>query len=250
MWSSQCASRVIGVVDLKKGQSVHAIAGQRDDYQPICINPICVGCPLALVDHYRKQSVRSIYIADLDSLCGGDIQFDDLEKLVRYTSQFEEILIDVGYKGTEQESSHDRLVQLISIREGLRLIVATETASSIESLSTLVEKIGSAHIALGLDYRDSHFITNAQSESEWIDDALEQGVRILVMLDTASVGTGAGPTIYKLCGHIVRQHPGIHIYSGGGIRNQSDVQRFLDNGVSKCLVATALLPSKPTRKNR
>ena len=54
---------LIGVVDLKHGQAVHAIAGNRDQYLPLAIANKPAGDALALLVHYYSLGLRRFYLA-------------------------------------------------------------------------------------------------------------------------------------------------------------------------------------------
>ena len=64
---------IVGVIDLLDGQAVHAIAGNRNQYQPIAF---CNGDPLALVAYYRTFGLSALYVADLDAIENDRIQGD------------------------------------------------------------------------------------------------------------------------------------------------------------------------------
>ncbi len=61
--------RVIQVIDLKNGLAVHAVRGQRDQYQPVQSSFSPVGSPLEIArGFYTKQGCTELYVADLDAM--------------------------------------------------------------------------------------------------------------------------------------------------------------------------------------
>src|SRR5215216_5550377 len=59
--------RIIGVIDIRGGRAVHAVAGARAAYAPVGH-----GDALTLArDYVERLGVRELYIADLDAITGG-----------------------------------------------------------------------------------------------------------------------------------------------------------------------------------
>ena len=77
--------RVVGVIDLKQGRAVHAVAGRRDQYQPVQIQsqpPADWGDPIRLVDLYLRLGIRRLYLADLDAIRNGIVQVNLLREII------------------------------------------------------------------------------------------------------------------------------------------------------------------------
>jgi phosphoribosylformimino-5-aminoimidazole carboxamide ribotide isomerase len=66
------------------------------------------------------------------------------------------------------------------------------------------------------------------------------GVRTLIVLDLARVGTGSGTGTEPLLRAIRDEFPNIDLIAGGGVRNWEDVERLGEAGASGVLVASAL----------
>src|SRR5262249_37786346 len=71
-------------------------------------------------------------------------------------------------------------------------------------------------------------------------EAIACGVRSLILLDLARVGTGRGPGTDHLLGRIVRDHPGVRPIQGGGISTIDDVLAQKNAGAAAVLVGSAL----------
>ena len=75
---------------------------------------------------------------------------------------------------------------------------------------------------------------------ELVFAAVDVGISNVIVLDVAQVGRGQGGSTLELCRQLSQQFPQVDFYSGGGIRNDDDVQQFGDAGCAGVLVATAL----------
>ncbi|EMI18909.1 hisA/hisF family protein [Rhodopirellula maiorica SM1] len=230
--------KIVAVVDVKSGFAVHAIAGNRQAYQPIAIGGQTAGDPFTLVAHYRRRGIRSLYIADLDSIVLGQPQIELLERLIRAHSDLDEILIDIGLPELETVASWLEFVQK---NRNVVVIVASECAPRAASLQHFKGSLDFSQVALGMDYRQGNFLGGDDSESDWMNHAQQLRIERVVALDVAAVGTSRGPSIAGTCSRIRRHLPDVKLYSGGGIRDDSDVKLLLDAGCDHCLVATALL---------
>jgi phosphoribosylformimino-5-aminoimidazole carboxamide ribotide isomerase len=66
------------------------------------------------------------------------------------------------------------------------------------------------------------------------------GVRRMLVLDLARVGSGGGPGTLDLCARLAAAHPGLEVSAGGGVRGRADLLRLKGCGVRAVLVASAL----------
>ncbi len=260
-----------GVIDLAGGQSVHAIAGQRESYAPTRASD---GDPVALVRQYRRLGIQSFYIADLDAISGQALQAALLGEIAAEAGG--EVLVDLGWSGAESETVIDAITTLVASHSCLGIIAATETAHSPKALSRLAECVAVERICLGLDFRGGQFLVSKKlsdrrmkhqprvavdwdhrtpllgaggnefnvevgsTPSQWIDHAIKLEINRLVILDIASVGKQVGAVTGELCREIKQANPKLCIWSGGGIRSPSDAHQLIQQGCSRCLIATAL----------
>lgn len=232
-------ARIVGVIDLLDGTAVHAIAGDRDRYLAI---EFCGGDPIALVDHYRDLGVTAIYVADLDSIQHGRLQFSTIESICRAACPRETVL-DIGWTGHETQAARDAIANLAETYSGTLWVAATESCRSPDALNQLAELVTPQRVLLGIDYRDGCFIACDADEDQWVRKAIESGCHGAVLLDLASVGTAAGPATADACKRIRQRAPSLEILSGGGIRSAGDVRQLIGSGCDRCLIATALHPA-------
>ena len=65
------------------------------------------------------------------------------------------------------------------------------------------------------------------------------GVRELLVIDLARVGSGSGPQLEAVA-ELAAALPGVAIYAGGGVRDDDDLRALASAGATGALVATAL----------
>ncbi len=232
------SDKITAVIDLKSGDAVHGVAGNRENYKKVRIAGIRDGSAIGLLDHYRSHGLHSLYIADLDSIVSNEPQFELLESMVRHAKHFKRIMIDLG----DCDFSHDpRWASFIGSYESVCYIVATECMSGLESIRRILKSISSDRVILGLDYRQGNFVAPSEiAESIWLAESIPLGIDSIVVLDTSTVGTRSGPSIIGTIRRLRDQYPGLRIFSGGGIRDSHDVDELLNAGCESVLVATAL----------
>jgi phosphoribosylformimino-5-aminoimidazole carboxamide ribotide isomerase len=72
-----------------------------------------------------------------------------------------------------------------------------------------------------------------------LDRVARQGVRDVILLDLARVGTGRGLDL-ELLAAAARRFPDVRLIAGGGVRGPADLVALQALGVAGVLVATAL----------
>ena len=223
---------LVGVIDLKAGQAVHAVAGQRDRYRPISRRFIDDGSPRDLIDYYGSLGLRRFYLADLDAICDGKHQWGVIERLLE--TDYEEFLLDLGWTGDQSISN------VLCRFSRAKVVAATETMKSVSALERLCEQVECSRIVMGLDYREGALQGSGVSEDEWQNACRDLGIVRFLPLEITSVGTDRGPRCGDVCQRIRAENPNAIIYSGGGIRDLSDVERLEASGCNRYLVASAL----------
>ncbi len=228
-------ARLVGVIDLKNQQAVHAVAGKRDLYRPVSF---CGGDPHALARHYLNLGVSALYIADLDAIAGHNIQFDTINQIGADFGP-RPVLLDTGWTGDEQPQVEEQIRQIANSHSHCKWVAATESMRSRDSLKRFARLVGPEQLLLGIDFVDNQPM-GLFHPGDWIETALAIGVRGAVILDLISVGGSSGPTTHELCKLTKRCAPSWTLYSGGGVRTADDVNSLVAAGCDWCLVATAL----------
>jgi phosphoribosylformimino-5-aminoimidazole carboxamide ribotide isomerase len=232
---------LVGVIDLRDGLAVHAVAGRRDTYRPFSLGPdhqgpCNPGDPVHLARLYHDAGLRHLYLADLNAIIEGSRQVGVIERLLALGPAFEEILIDCGLTGWETKDCF-RAAQGDS---RVRWIVATESAGTLDAIPRLCEQLRPEQVLLGLDFRSGRPVCRVGDPDDWVDAALRCQIYGVLPLDVAAVGTRCGPRTGAVCGWLRGRSPTMKIYSGGGVRDAADVIGLRRSGCDKVLVATAI----------
>jgi phosphoribosylformimino-5-aminoimidazole carboxamide ribotide isomerase len=233
--------RVIPVIDLKGGIVVHGVAGQRSQYQPIRSVLASNPRPSMVARAFSDAGVfREVYVADLDAIAGGQPDWAALREI---TDSGLRIWLDAGV------ADGHRLRQLMAYlqhHDGLEaIIVASESLGEEMVLRTALTELGASRCVFSLDLRDGRAVVRHR---EWLDQTPIQiastvfalGVRRMILLDIATVGTRRGPQSLELASRLRAEHPTLQLIGGGGIRSLDDLYTLAASGFSAALVATAL----------
>jgi phosphoribosylformimino-5-aminoimidazole carboxamide ribotide isomerase len=210
--------RVVGVIDLKAGEAVHAVRGERERYRPI-------GDPLSLA---RRFGLDELYVADLDAIAGAGGN----DAVIRALASEARVMVDAGV------SEPERARALLDLGVD-RVVVGTETLADADMLDRLPDAV------LSVDLRDGRTLSpDPRLAGLPALDAVallrRPGLREVIVLDLARVGTGAGPDVGSIA-EIHAAFPDLELLAGGGVRDADDLRTLADAGAAGALVATALL---------
>jgi len=230
--------KVTPVIDILNGLAVHAVRGNRNDYKPL-ESMLCNSAnPVAVARAFKSKGFSNLYIADLDSILGKGENLATVKKIAEETGL--ELLVDAGISDLRQAK---RLLQ-----NGVeRVIVGTETLSSLSNLSGMLRSLGDDKVVVSLDLKNGKVLSNSTSIASMDATKLahkleEMGVRELIILDLDLVGSREGVDL-ALISRLV-QDLKINVDVGGGVRDLDDLLTLQSIGVSKVLVATALHTGK------
>jgi phosphoribosylformimino-5-aminoimidazole carboxamide ribotide isomerase len=221
--------RIVPVVDLKGGVVVHARRGRRGKYAPL-LSPLVDGCePVAVARALCAAAGASqLYVADLDAIGGAPADVATIALL----SAVAELWVDAA------ATSRERADALLAARAS-RNVVGTE---SLEPGAG--GDLGGAPLVLSVDLRDGKLISprpelagHGPAAAAPLATAL--GVRELLVIDLARVGSGSGPPLDAVA-ELGAALPGVAIYAGGGVRDDTDLRALEAAGAAGALVATAL----------
>ena len=237
--SASAAARLVGVIDLKDHQAVHAVAGNRDQYQPV---RFCDGDPQRLAEHYLRIGLREFYVADLNAIGGSAIAVDAIDRICSRVGEAR-VLVDIGWSGgpaTDQACrTRGDVAELSEKFPMTQWIAATEAMQSRLALGELAQLIPNDRLLIGLDFKGD-VLSGRHRVADWIDEGLQLGIAGAVILDLGGIGTESGPTTRPQCKTVHDLAPHWTIYSGGGIRDAQDVDSLIAVGCNRCLVATAI----------
>ncbi|MFQ5832628.1 MAG: HisA/HisF-related TIM barrel protein [Candidatus Thorarchaeota archaeon] len=227
-------ARIIPVMDIMNSQVVHAIAGERDRYEPIRSKIVEGSEPVEVAEAFRRTfDVNEIYIADLDAISSSG---DNLSSVIEVLETSEvRVMLDAG---VSSKTDVERL-----LGHGIpRVVVATETIESPEALSEIAES-HPVEVVGSLDMKNGR-ILSASAEFRGQQPGIlarfmeASGFQELIVLELALVGSGKGPVHPGLVE--VRRNTNIKTIAGGGVRNRDDLRELHSLGIEAVLVATAL----------
>jgi len=224
--------RIVPVLDLKGGIVVHARRGKRSEYAPLR-SPLVDGCePVAVAQALCAVCrTRTIYVADLDALGGAPVDVATLTALGAVAEPW----VDAGATTPTAAAALKRAGVA-------RNIVGTESLGSDAKIERPV--------VLSVDLRDGRLISprpelTGRDPSAAAPLARALGVRELLVIDLARVGSGTGPPLQAVA-QLAQALPGVAIYAGGGVRGDADLRALESAGAAGALVATALHEGRVT----
>ena len=227
--------RIIPVIDLRAGEAVHGVGGDRARYEPVESTLIAArGDALALAQAYAAVlETTEMYVADLDAIGGGAVQLGMHQRLSRMARSW----IDAGVR------SEDDACALIDVGAD-RVVVGLETMTGFELLHAIVRKLGADRVVFSLDLRGGVPLANgdalrAMTPAELARRAVDAGVGTVIVLDVARVGS-AGGADEALMRELRATLPGVDLIAGGGVRHREDLDRLAAIGANGALVATAV----------
>lgn len=245
-WDS-VGDRLVGVIDLRHGMPVHAVAGHRAEYRPLIRQIPGHRSPQrldasGLLSAYRDVGIRHFYVADLDGILDRNPRWDRLGNIVESLRSDETLTIDLGWRGDEPSSPRERLKRLSAGAAKLRWVAAAESSQGLSGPRGLADLVGAEKVSLGMDYQAGRWLGDL-GESVWVEQAASGRYGGMLVLDLAGVGGQGGPVtvgrVRRLTG-LVRPSGTFRIDSGGGIRDVADTRRLIEAGCGGCLVATAV----------
>lgn len=238
---------MIPVLDVLQGNAVHAVAGQRSHYRPVRSRLHPGSEPLAIARAYRDRlAMDALYLADLDAIQGAEQNFPLYEEL---TGLGLSLWIDAGLRDTDDAN---RLGSL----PGSSLVVGLETVRGPEAVRRLLDRIGPDRLVFSMDLhgRSPRIAPDAGwPETEPVAlgrELLEIGIRRLILLDLARVGTGRGTGTEGLLRDLLAMAPAdvsVEVTVGGGIASLDEVVAARAAGASGVLLGSTLHDGRITR---
>jgi phosphoribosylformimino-5-aminoimidazole carboxamide ribotide isomerase len=231
--------QVIPVLDLMNGQAVHAVGGRRAYYQPIQSILHASSEPLPLARALREAlGARTLYLADLDAIGGRPPSQDIYREIISLGFH---LWIDPGVRAV---ASLAPLLELDPARS--TIVVGLETVRGPGELIKIADQAGADRVVFSLDMFDGS--PRIAAPAAWGTEvplelaaaAIEYGVRHLLILDLARVGTGRGLGTHSLIEQIREDHPSVPLTVGGGISRIKEVVDLRDAGAAAVLVGSAI----------
>jgi phosphoribosylformimino-5-aminoimidazole carboxamide ribotide isomerase len=236
---------IIPVLDLSRGIAVHAQAGDRSRYEAVrsVLAPEGDGDPVALLRAFREMlGATECYVADLDAIQGGPVQRSIIRELAQFETGFAgPLLVDAG---TRQPGG---ALEVLACGAS-EVVVGLESLQAFADLKAIVDLVGPSRVVFSLDLRlgrpvlhpAMHDASGAHPDAASLAaQAVDAGVRSLLVLDIGRVGTGVGVDLGMLEA-LRRRFPRARLLSGGGVLTRRDLDRMRDAGCDGALVASAI----------
>ncbi len=207
-------------LDLKGTRVVAARLGERERYAPSA-TPLCRSSnpPNVVQALLALFPFDTLYIADLDAITGTGNNFETIRRL-HLAYPHLTLWVDNGN------------FELQLLTEFARPVIGSESLDGLPEYIALRALYPTA--VLSLDFRERDFIGPAallEQHGLWPDD--------LIVMTLARVGSTRGPDL-ALLSQLSLRRPETRFYAGGGIRDRNDLKWLDRNGISGCLLATAL----------
>jgi phosphoribosylformimino-5-aminoimidazole carboxamide ribotide isomerase len=232
--------RLIPVLDILNGQAVHAVAGQRNSYQPLTSiwtrSCHAVDVVKALRDAY---GFRELYVADLDGILHGR---PNRQLIQRLANLLPGLWLDAGFRNIEAAKQW-------ASEFGCRPVLGLETldfGGSGESVGQASwQVLTAAGALLSLDASQGQLLVaearwRSRSVTELVGWWHQRGWQHFLALDLASVGTGQLHWSWQLLRTARSAAPQARWYLGGGVRCVDDLHLLAADNVEAVLVASAL----------
>jgi len=224
---------IIPVMDILNSVVVHAVRGERKNYEPVksilCSSPN----PLEVAASFKGLGLKKLYIADLDAILRKGSNYEIIRRISESTKLG--VIVDAGI--SNMSSAEEIFKYKIS-----ELIIGTETLTSLGFVKKCLEKFGSERIILSLDMKNGKVLGSFQEATkDPLDVALifeKMGVKKMIVLDLSKIGSEEG-TNWSVLNKIL-ETVGMEIIAGGGLRNFADLMELKKKGVYAALIATAL----------
>jgi len=223
--------QIIPVLDLKSGQAVHAIRGERERYAPVQGVLGSGDDPVTLATAYRDQlGCNTCYVADLDAIAGQPAHTDTLGILAQIGIL---LWVDAGVSSPSQ-------VAALANLGVTKIIIGSETLPSMDQLTLLATQAGPTTLVLSVDLKNRVLRAplGVDSPQQLVSLAAETGLKDVILLDLARVGAEAGPPL-DLMMSLRPNFPKLAFYAGGGVRHRADLDALAEAGAAGALIATA-----------
>ena len=230
--------KIIPVIDILNGKVVHAVKGQRHNYQPLESILFKSTEPLETAKGFKALGFSELYVANLDAIIDCSTDFGFFKDIAEETGL--RLMVDAGV------TSIDRAQKLFENNVS-KLIIGTETLQSKKFVAQAVEIFGSNRVVVSLDLKGDKILVKlgfdgCLSPICLLKDFKAMGVSQVIVLDLARVGSGEGVNLDFL--KKVIAEVGVEVYVGGGVRDINDLVELKKLGVSGALIATALHTGK------
>jgi phosphoribosylformimino-5-aminoimidazole carboxamide ribotide isomerase len=229
--------KVIPVIDVLNGVAVHAVRGNRKEYQPLKSGLTESVNPIEVAKDFKKLGFSELYLADLDAILRKKPDIALYSRIVDQTGL--KLMVDAGV--TDIETG-----QKLQNGKVSKIIIGTETLQTQAFINEAVKQVGANHLIVSIDMKDGKVLTLPSFDGptdalKLLSDFHRLGVSEFILLDLARVGSGEGVNLDFLKQALIL---GAKVYVGGGVSSIEELVELKTLGVSGVLFATALHAGK------
>ena len=211
-------------MDIKQGQVVHAIKGQRDQYHAINSRLCNSFDPVKIISAFIKlYPFPVVYIADLDAITGNG---NNNEIITTIHDDYPQLTIwldsGVTYINDIKNKEFPRIID----------VIGTETGINTERLLEIKNHYPDS--ILSLDFTNNQFLGDMSilnNPETWPDT--------VIVMALNRVGSNSGPDI-ELTDTIKQQNTGKEVYLAGGITNITHLESIKNKKIDGALIATSI----------
>jgi phosphoribosylformimino-5-aminoimidazole carboxamide ribotide isomerase len=227
--------KIIPVIDILNGVAVHAIRGNRKEYQPLKSVLCKTADPLEVACVFRSLGFRELYVADLDAILYQTANYPLFSEITQKTGL--KLMVDTGV--TTLDAAQNLLNCGVS-----KIIVGTETLPHKDFVSEVIWEVGRNRVIVSLDLKNGAVLglDGKQDPVGMLADFECMGISKFIVLDLARVGSNEGIDTVFL--KKILEQTRSSVYVGGGVRNIGDLVELETLGASGVLLATALHEGK------
>jgi phosphoribosylformimino-5-aminoimidazole carboxamide ribotide isomerase len=230
--------KVIPVIDVLNGITVHAVRGKRKEYLPLKTVLTDSVDPLEVAQAFKALGFAELYLADLDAILGKQPNLQLYSQIACKTGL--KLMVDAGV--TDIQTGKTLLDNEVS-----KVIIGTETLKTRTFIQNAIRQFGKDRIIVSLDLKDKQVLTNPDFDGptdpfKLLEEFRAMGVSEYIVLDLTRVGSGEGVNKVFLKQALILFGGGVYV--GGGVRNIEDLLELKNLGVSGVILATALHSGK------
>ncbi|MCW4025193.1 MAG: HisA/HisF-related TIM barrel protein [Candidatus Bathyarchaeota archaeon] len=227
--------KIIPVIDILNGVAVHAVRGNRKEYQPLKSVLCKTADPLEVACVFRSLGFRELYVADLDAILHQTANYPLFSEIVQKTGL--KLMVDAGV------TTLDAAQKLLNCGVS-KIIVGTETLTHKDFVSEIIWEVGRNNVVVSLDMKNGAILglNEKQDPQALLSDFEGMGISEFIVLDLTRVGSNEGVDTVFLKKIIEQTRSSVYV--GGGIRTIEDLVELENLGASGVLLATALHEGK------
>ena len=226
---------VIPVIDLLNGIAVHGIRGERKHYQPLkSVLSNSANRSLDIASTFKSLGFSSLYLADLDAILKKSANFKIYKQIVAQTGL--DLMVDAGI-------SDLKTAQKVLSANVPKIVVGTETLTSLDFLDQAIKAFGEDKIVISIDLKQEKVLSTLETITQmdivpFAQKLEKSGIKQIILLDLDRVGTEKGINLELL--RKILDSTEVELLVGGGIRSLKELEELRNLGVSGALVATIL----------